>query len=60
MIYLRRFEPYLRPGDSYTLVLVAAWRPPCRSLLQFVTGVWLMYCTYAINVDLALGAKAWV
>jgi hypothetical protein len=29
-------------------------------LLQFVTGMWLMYCTYAITVDLALGAKAWV
>jgi hypothetical protein len=29
-------------------------------LLQFVTGIWLMYCTYAITVDLALGAKAWV
>jgi hypothetical protein len=29
-------------------------------LLQFVTGIWLMYCTYAITVDLALGAKVWV
>jgi len=29
-------------------------------ILQFVTGIWLMYCTYAITVDLALGAKAWV
>jgi hypothetical protein len=29
-------------------------------LFQFVTGIWLMYCTYAITVDLALGAKAWV
>jgi hypothetical protein len=29
-------------------------------LLQFVTGIWLMYCTYATTVDLALGAKAWV
>jgi hypothetical protein len=27
---------------------------------QFVTGIWLMYCTYAMTVDLALGAKAWV
>jgi len=25
-----------------------------------VTGIWLMYCTYAMTVDLALGAKAWV
>lgn len=29
-------------------------------LFQVVTGVWLMYCTYAMTVDLALGAKAWV
>jgi hypothetical protein len=29
-------------------------------LLQFVTGVWLMYCTYAMTVNLALGAKAWI
>jgi len=29
-------------------------------LCQVVTGVWLMYCTYAVTVDLALGAKAWV
>ena len=29
-------------------------------LFQFVTGVWLMYCTYAMTVDLALGAKAWI
>lgn len=29
-------------------------------LLQFLTGIWLMYCTYAITVNLALGAKAWV
>jgi hypothetical protein len=26
-------------------------------LFQFVTGIWLMYCTYAMTVDLALGAK---
>jgi hypothetical protein len=29
-------------------------------LFQFITGVWLMYCTYAMTVDLAVGAKAWV
>ena len=29
-------------------------------LFQFGTGIWLMYCTYAITVDLTLGAKAWV
>jgi hypothetical protein len=29
-------------------------------LFQLITGVWLMYCTYAMTVDLALGAKAWI
>jgi hypothetical protein len=29
-------------------------------LFQFITGIWLMYCTYAITVNLALGAKAWI
>jgi hypothetical protein len=29
-------------------------------LFQFITGIWLMHCTYAITVELALGAKAWV
>ena len=29
-------------------------------LFQVLTGLWLMYCTYAITVDLALGAKAWI
>jgi hypothetical protein len=29
-------------------------------LLQLVTGIWLMYCTYAITVNLALGSKAWI
>jgi hypothetical protein len=24
------------------------------------TGIWLMYCTYAMTLDLALGAKAWI
>jgi hypothetical protein len=39
-----------------------SWRSGARlvGLLQLVTGIWLMYCTYAITVDLALGAKAWV
>src|SRR6201982_2973626 len=39
-----------------------SWNAGSRlvGLLQFVTGFWLMYCTYAITVDLALGAKAWV
>jgi hypothetical protein len=29
-------------------------------LFQFITGIWLMYCTYATTVDLALAAKAWI
>jgi hypothetical protein len=39
-----------------------SWQRGARlvGLLQFVTGIWLMYCTYAITVDLALGTKAWV
>jgi hypothetical protein len=53
------------------LVLVYATEIPVRLLswqsgerlvgfFQVATGIWLMYCTYAITVDLALGAKAWV
>jgi hypothetical protein len=39
-----------------------SWGPGARlvGLLQFVTGIWLMYCTYAITVDLALCAKVCV
>jgi hypothetical protein len=29
-------------------------------LLQFISGIWLMYCTYAMTIDLALDAKAWI
>ena len=29
-------------------------------LFQLLTGVWLMYCTYAMTVDLTLGAKVWI
>jgi hypothetical protein len=38
------------------------WKSGTRliGLFQFVTGVWLMYCTYATTVNLALGAKAWI
>jgi hypothetical protein len=39
-----------------------SWKSGTRliGLFQFVTGVWLMYCTYAITVNLALGAKVWI
>jgi hypothetical protein len=33
---------------------------PLVGLFQFVTGIWLLYCTYAITVNQALGAKAWI
>jgi hypothetical protein len=38
------------------------WDPGARlvGLVQFLTGIWLMYLTYAMTVDLALGAKVWV
>jgi hypothetical protein len=29
-------------------------------LFQVLTGLWLMYCTYAITVDLTLGDKTWI
>lgn len=29
-------------------------------LFQFVTGVWLIYCTYAMTINLTLGTKLWV
>jgi hypothetical protein len=29
-------------------------------LFQLLTGLWLMYCTYAMTVNLALGAKVWI
>ncbi len=39
-----------------------SWSPGGRlvGLFQFVTGIWLMYCTYAITINQALGAKAWI
>jgi hypothetical protein len=39
-----------------------SWSPSARlvGFFQFVAGIWLMYCTYAMKVDLALGANAWV
>jgi hypothetical protein len=39
-----------------------SWAPGGRltGLFQIITGIWLMYCTYAMTVDVALGAKAWI
>jgi hypothetical protein len=38
------------------------WQPGARlaGLVQFLTGIWLMYLTYAATVDTALAAKVWV
>lgn len=38
------------------------WRQGTKlvGLWQFLNGIWLMYCTWAITVNLALGHKAWV
>jgi hypothetical protein len=30
------------------------------ALFQMITGFWLLYCTYAITVDVTLGSKAWI
>ena len=39
-----------------------SWSPGGRltGLFQLVTGIWLLYCTYAITVNQALGAKTWI
>jgi hypothetical protein len=39
-----------------------SWSPGGRfvGLFQFVTGIWLLYCTYAMTVNQALGAKTWI
>jgi hypothetical protein len=29
-------------------------------LFQLVTGIWLLYCPYAVTVNQALGAKTWI
>jgi hypothetical protein len=41
---------------------LAAWNPGLRlgPLFQCLTGVWLMYCTWAVTVNLALGYKLWI
>jgi hypothetical protein len=41
---------------------LAAWNGGSRlvALLQCLTGIWLMYCTWAVTVNLALGYKLWI
>jgi hypothetical protein len=43
-------------------VHLASWRRGARlvALLQCLTGIWLMYCTWAITVNLTLGRKLWI
>ncbi len=56
---------------SVGLTLIYAMEIPTRlcswnrggrvvGFFQFITGIWLMYCTYAMTVDLALGATVWI
>jgi hypothetical protein len=39
-----------------------SWSPGARlvALFQMLTGIWLIYFRYAITVEVALGARAWV
>jgi hypothetical protein len=30
------------------------------ALLQCLTGIWLMYCTWAVTVNIVLGYKLWI
>jgi hypothetical protein len=41
---------------------LAGWTGGSRvvALFQCLTGVWLMYCTWAVTVNLALGSKLWI
>jgi hypothetical protein len=41
---------------------LAQWHGGSRlvALLQCLTGVWLMYCAWAVTVNLAFGYKAWI
>lgn len=43
-------------------VRLASWSGGTRlvALFQILTGVWLMYCTWAITVNLTLGYKLWI
>jgi hypothetical protein len=41
---------------------MAAWNGGSRlvALLQCLTGIWMIYCTWAVTVNLALGYKLWM
>jgi hypothetical protein len=42
--------------------MLASWGRGARlvALFQCLTGLWLMYCRWAITVNLALGEKLWI
>ena len=62
----RYFRSAHETCEKYNLVEIprrlAAWNPGLRlgPLFQCLTGVWLMYCTWAVTVNLALGYKLWI
>jgi hypothetical protein len=41
---------------------LAGWTTGGRlvALFQCLTGIWLMYCTWAVTVNTALGYKFWI
>jgi hypothetical protein len=57
-------DVFRRAGDIPVMIptRLLRWNTGVRlvGLFQLITGFWLMYCTYAITVNLALGAKAWI
>jgi hypothetical protein len=58
MIFIGLTLIYLVEG----LTRLAGWSAGSRigALLQCLTGIWLMYCTWAVTVNLALGYKLWI
>jgi hypothetical protein len=45
---------------KYGLGEMGATRSLRKTALQCLTGVWLMFCTWAVTVNLALGYKLWI
>ena len=44
------------------LTQLAGWSGGSRigGLIKCLTGIWLMYCTWAVTVNTALGYKLWI
>jgi len=57
--HLHRSRLDLSRGSSNA---AGGWNSGSRlvALLQCLTGIWLMYCTWAVTVNLALGYKVWI